>query len=969
MANPILSGAVSAGTTTKSKPLVVSTPTAAVKDYNKITSDVKNISSGVQKQVGTGAATGATSGANPTGGSASSGAIAGAQGATPNAGAQGAMAGAQSAAPTSGTGAAQGATAGAGYVQMLDNRGDPIMVPKDQEQTFLNSGFRYPVSPSSSGSQPSPVTPSSSQPEQLPAQPSQPSQQLSPAQPSQPPQSSSPNQQYNTFQDYYNQYNQETTPINTQPDLTEFNAAQARIDETQRQYQEELRRINERTDAAFNEFKTATDQLRNGTFPLTPDQQMQIKGMQDSFDRLRRQQEEANKNYVAGITQAGIVSGRSRYAPEMELGNIANAVNVGIQKIADLDSKASLTLAELRQNMQDKNYSLVKEQYLVLKDYLNEKNATISKIYEKTLEYEREMRDINYKLAQDTVDNQLKSQQLNMQQKRDVFERAMASAQFDADQRRQIAEEYYRQQEFEMKKSAYDKDTARSEIERLAASGYSLDQFSPELIDSLEKSAGFTPGTFQTYYNTMLDLQEMQRQNDAIGAQEKIIDLLSKIPGDREISIPGYGTFSGLKEVDFMKGVNQFTEKDAYGNITQVTTRYNPQTGRTEVVSINNLGTIGTPQDSALDVQRQQLELMKLQNEIFGVPGTEGVGNKIFLDRKEAASMNKEIINSDAYKGLERAKDLAAMINNYENLFNKYGNQKYGKAAQELGSSYTSTLLGLKELFNLGVLNGPDLELMQKVLVDPRVNFATDPIKFTKIGGEKGIKAGIEQVKELLIERVGDRYKQLITSYRDYDPSQLTNLQNARNLYENVTKNNAEFILKDRVKKDPGLLNTITEIRQKYNAEPYEILQLLDEQSLGQQSFNQPLSTDLNGSIKAQAVTKFPPGSTGGQCGVFAHKLVQFPPVGNGKLEKYKSVDKFGIQANQWRQNPRVGDVIITDENPTYGHVAVVSEILPNGTIRLIESNYRGDEKVTYNRTIPLNSNKIYGAIRGPLKV
>jgi len=133
--------------------------------------------------------------------------------------------------------------------------------------------------------------------------------------------------------------------------------------------------------------------------------------------------------------------------------------------------------------------------------------------------------------------------------------------------------------------------------------------------------------------------------------------------------------------------------------------------------------------------------------------------------------------------------------------------------------------------------------------------------------------------------------------------------------------------------------------------------------------FNQPLSMGLNGSLKPQAEKKYPTGVTGGQCGDFAHKLVDFPSVGDGKLQKFKSVDKFGIQANEWRQNPKVGDVLITDENPTYGHVAVVNEILPNGMVRLSESNFRGKEKVSHDRLVSLNSAKIYGAIRGKLKV
>lgn len=133
--------------------------------------------------------------------------------------------------------------------------------------------------------------------------------------------------------------------------------------------------------------------------------------------------------------------------------------------------------------------------------------------------------------------------------------------------------------------------------------------------------------------------------------------------------------------------------------------------------------------------------------------------------------------------------------------------------------------------------------------------------------------------------------------------------------------------------------------------------------------FNQPPSMGQNRSVAlAQAEKKYPEGSKGGQCGVFAHKIVDFPPIGDAKSEKFASVDKFGIPAAQWRQSPRVGDVIITDESKQYGHVAVVNAILPDGSLRLTESNFRGKESVSHDRTLPINSSKIYGAFRGKLK-
>ena len=180
------------------------------------------------------------------------------------------------------------------------------------------------------------------------------------------------------------------------------------------------------------------------------------------------------------------------------------------------------------------------------------------------------------------------------------------------------------------------------------------------------------------------------------------------------------------------------------------------------------------------------------------------------------------------------------------------------------------------------------------------------------------------------------------------------------------TINDSPNMIKSKIDSLQKFLNFKTQSINEIYGSNYNQNSKNDPLGLG---FSEPLSTGLNGSIKTQVAQKYPTGVTGGQCGDFAHKLVQFPSVGDGKLQKFRSVDKFGVQANDWRQSPRVGDVLITDENPTYGHVAVVNEVLPNGTVRLSESNFRGKEKVSHDRVVSINSPKIYGAIRGQLKV
>jgi len=125
----------------------------------------------------------------------------------------------------------------------------------------------------------------------------------------------------------------------------------------------------------------------------------------------------------------------------------------------------------------------------------------------------------------------------------------------------------------------------------------------------------------------------------------------------------------------------------------------------------------------------------------------------------------------------------------------------------------------------------------------------------------------------------------------------------------------------------------------------------------------------INTQTLASAVLpKYPQGSNGGQCVTFLHQLASFPSIGDGKLEKYASVDRLSQQGKAIKGSlngkAQVGMIIITGENPTYGHGAMINAISSDGKYaRLTESNRKGNEKVTHDRVIALDSPQIYGAI------
>lgn len=142
--------------------------------------------------------------------------------------------------------------------------------------------------------------------------------------------------------------------------------------------------------------------------------------------------------------------------------------------------------------------------------------------------------------------------------------------------------------------------------------------------------------------------------------------------------------------------------------------------------------------------------------------------------------------------------------------------------------------------------------------------------------------------------------------------------------------------------------------------------------TLGSDAYGNPLIFNTkDGTVKSVNVDALDQtaqdGTTGGQCGVFAHTICDFPAVGNSLSEKQATVDKNGVTADQWRQegaNP--GDVLIFNLGK-YGHVSVVTQDNGDGTVTVKDSNFGLDEKIQ-TRIVSKDDPTLYGAIRGTLK-
>lgn len=149
---------------------------------------------------------------------------------------------------------------------------------------------------------------------------------------------------------------------------------------------------------------------------------------------------------------------------------------------------------------------------------------------------------------------------------------------------------------------------------------------------------------------------------------------------------------------------------------------------------------------------------------------------------EDAQKINQQIASSDAYKALNTASTLESSIENLETLIaglEGSGNRFFGKEAGQLSTAYNTLMLQAKEFFNLGVLNGPDLEILKSIVPSPN-----------EISLKGGTTAGLEQMRKMINDTVKARYNDLVTQYSGYDLNQITNLQNVERKYrENVYGN------------------------------------------------------------------------------------------------------------------------------------------------------------------------------------
>lgn len=196
-------------------------------------------------------------------------------------------------------------------------------------------------------------------------------------------------------------------------------------------FNQALSALNDKSDAAFNDLESKVSQAENGTLPLTPAQQSQLDAFNQQTQQLRQQQIIANSTYQNGVLLNEYLTGQAAPGEISGISDLNNAVNLGMQKLQDIDAKAAATLSSMEEGFNTDNLKIVQDAYDAFNKYMGEKEAALKDMQSATVAVQQKLADQIITTTQNNITNILNSDKFTYQQKDDAIKNQLAQAQLD----------------------------------------------------------------------------------------------------------------------------------------------------------------------------------------------------------------------------------------------------------------------------------------------------------------------------------------------------------------------------------------------------------------------------------------------------------------------------------------------------------------------------------------------------------
>lgn len=114
-----------------------------------------------------------------------------------------------------------------------------------------------------------------------------------------------------------------------------------------------------------------------------------VSSIKASYEQSANEQRAANESALGGVNVSGIVSGRSRYASEIQQGIVAAEQAAGIQRLASLTAQEQQAIMEVQTAADEKRFSMVIKKGETLKSIQDEKRKLIVDMYDFNMKQEQ----------------------------------------------------------------------------------------------------------------------------------------------------------------------------------------------------------------------------------------------------------------------------------------------------------------------------------------------------------------------------------------------------------------------------------------------------------------------------------------------------------------------------------------------------------------------------------------------------
>lgn len=426
-------------------------------------------------------------------------------------------------------------------------------------------------------------------------------------------------------------------------------------------------------------------------------------------------------------------------------------------------------------------------------------------------------------------------------------------------------------------------------------------------ISELSNVTGYTPDFIKSY-------ADMASEQQDIAKAEKIVNVLTKIPENETITI-GNSVFSGMKEVDQTKGLWRTTETNKQtGEVTEVITRYNPQTQKSEIVSATSFGNIAGTADEAMPTSYKEWKLA-------GEPGT--YQDWVRKSGLRPLPATQATTLSEGFQIPLVTKSLDTILNEKGHLFGPVEGLKalnpWDVAHKTIDDDLRRASQVIGKYMEGGVLRKEDEEKYRRML--PQI---TDTIEVAK---DK-----LRGVKQLL----ADKSQQYLNDYESagFDVSgfvgKLPGTQHVINGYENI-----EDIIDNGTAADKILFESLKNNPELRGKSEQDVIDFFNEYI----GFKKPLSMGKNGSLdsfKQSIITQ----ESGGNYNAIGSETQYGRALGKYQIIPQFHFSKIGLSDTQsdrqkFLKTPQLQDklfsIIIDDLNKKY-----------NGDYRKMAAAYYG---------------------------